>query len=127
RKAVEKFAGILKEYNCFSVSGDNYAAQTFPADFGGHGISFRPTQLQASKLYAAMEPRLNSGEIVLLDDQTMENQFLGLVWRGGKITHLLNEHDDHANAVAGALHLAAVSASDVQFYSGGEDRVEWDW
>ena len=44
-------------------------------------------------------------EVILLDVPLVEQQLLGLVWRGGKIDHPGGEHDDWANAAAGALHL----------------------
>jgi len=37
----------------------------------------------------------------------LESQFLGLVWRGGKIDHPNGEHDDYANTTAGCLYLAS--------------------
>ena len=39
--------------------------------------------------------------------RTLRVQFLGLVWRGGKIDHPNGEHDDYANGAAGALNLAS--------------------
>jgi hypothetical protein len=41
---------------------------------------------------------------VLLDVPEIEQQLLGLVWRGGKIDHQNGEHDDWANAAAGVVH-----------------------
>ena len=49
---------------------------------------------------------LNAGEIEFLDVPKLQEQLLGLVWRGSKIDHLPGEHDDFANAAAGALSLA---------------------
>jgi hypothetical protein len=46
---------------------------------------------------------LNGRRIVLLDVPQLEQQWLGLVWRGGKIDHQAGEHDDWPNAAAGAL------------------------
>ena len=51
--------------------------------------------------------------MVLLDVPLMEQQLLGLVWRGGKIDHPGGEHDDWANAVAGCVALVAQPSSDV--------------
>ena len=39
----------------------------------------------------------------MLDVPLLEQQLLGLVWRGGKIDHPNGEHDDWANAACGAL------------------------
>ncbi len=50
---------------------------------------------------------LNNGRIDLVDVPTLEQQLLGLIWRGGKITHPGGEHDDWATAVAGCLTLVS--------------------
>ena len=53
---------------------------------------------------------LNAGEVELLDHAKMQEQLLTLVWRGVKIDHLPGDHDDFANAAAGAIWLAAEAA-----------------
>jgi hypothetical protein len=107
RKAVERFVPVLKEYGITQVVGDKYAGETFLHDFLRHGISYEVCALPAHKLYEALEPSLNAHEIVLLDHPECESQFLGLVWRGGKIDHPPGgEKDDFANAATGALLLA---------------------
>ena len=90
-----------------SVVGDKYAGETFRADFQGKGISYRVSEFTKSEIYEEIEPLLNGGRIVLLDHPNLESQFLGLVWRGGKIDHPNGEHDDYANGAAGALNLAS--------------------
>lgn len=107
RRAVRKFARILKLYGLFSVTGDAYGGETFRQDFDEHGIGYAVCQPPKSALYEALEPRLNAGEIELLDVGKLQEQLLGLIWRGNKIDHQSGEHDDWANAVAGAIWLAA--------------------
>lgn len=104
--AVGRFAGILKEYGISHVVGDKYAGETFISDFAGYGIHYQVSNAPASDLYAAFEPKLNAGQVVLVDDAMVEQQLLGLVWKGTKITHPSGEHDEHANAAVGALLLA---------------------
>jgi hypothetical protein len=105
RGAVVHFCRALKEYDGVSrVSGDAYAGTTFRNDFQGHGITYEVRGRSASDLYEALEPRLNAGEVELLDHPTLIEQAICLVWRGGKITHEPNGHDDHINAVAGLVH-----------------------
>ena len=106
RAAVRKFATTLKEYGVFRVIGDRYAGETFRADFQGEGVAYEVCPLTKHQLYEALEPRLNAGEIELLDVPKLQEQLLGLVTRGGKIDHLSGEHDDVINAGAGALHFA---------------------
>lgn len=127
RKAVERFAAVLREYGVFSVTGDNYAGNTFASDFERHGIGYQVSELTTSKLYEAMEPRLNADQIVLLDEPKMESQLLGLVWRGGKIDHPGGEHDDWANSAAGAIYSAFQGAGSFEIQSfGSYVRPDWD-
>ncbi len=119
RKAVGRFATILKEYRCFSVMGDAYAALTFVSDFGSHGIGYQVSELTKSELYEAMEPKLNSGEVILLDEPQLESQLLGLVWRNSKIDHLPGEHDDFANSAGGAIYLASNGLTDFELITAG--------
>jgi hypothetical protein len=107
RKAVERFVGALKEYGLRSVTGDKYAGETFRQDFQGKGIAYHVSELTKSEIYEEIEPLLNGGRVILLDHPNLESQFLGLVWRGGKIDHPNGEHDDYANGAAGALNLAS--------------------
>lgn len=105
RRAIKKFADTLKEYGLSSVTGDAYAGETFRADFREHGITYTPAGIPKSELYEALEPLLNAGEIELLDAAELQEQLLTLVWRGTRIDHQPGDHDDHANAAAGALVL----------------------
>lgn len=106
RDAVKKFAAACKEYRISHVMGDHYAGETFRADFSEHGISYSPSPLTKHELYEALEPRINAGEVELLDVPKVQEQLLGLVTRGTKIDHLPGEHDDWINGAAGALYLA---------------------
>jgi hypothetical protein len=56
-------------------------------------------------LYDALEPKLNAGEVALLDIIELQEQLLTLVIRGGKIDHQAGDHDDWANAAALAIYL----------------------
>ena len=105
-KAVERFAATLKGYKIFAVTGDRFAGNTFQAAFESQGIGYQVSELTKSKLYEALEPKLSAGEVVFLDIPVLEQQLLGLVWRGGKIDHPIGEHDDFSNAAAGVIHLA---------------------
>jgi len=87
-QAVARFARVLTEYNCFAVTGDGYAGETFINAFEGEGIGYDVSELSKSQLYEAMEPRLNAGAVVLLDNATTESQFLGLV-AAQKLIHTL--------------------------------------
>ena len=102
-KAVERFAGVLREYRVSRVVGDRYAGLTFRAQFASEGIGYHVSDKTTSELYEALEPRLNTHHVVLLDVPTLEQQLLGLIWKGGKMTHQGGEHDDWANSAAGII------------------------
>ena len=106
RQAVGRFAGVCKQYGITRVYGDKYAGETFISDFAGYGLTYEVSLSSASQLYEAFEPVLNGHRAVLLDLPILEQQLLGLVWRGGKIDHPGGEHDDYANAAVGALLVA---------------------
>ncbi|MBM4194953.1 MAG: hypothetical protein FJ202_11315 [Gemmatimonadetes bacterium] len=101
--AVARFAQTLKSYRVSRVCGDRYAGETFRRQFEGHGIGYDVSDRTKSELYEALEPLLNGHGVSLLDVPTLEQQLLGLAWRGGRIDHANGEHDDHANAAAGAV------------------------
>jgi hypothetical protein len=61
-------------------------------------------------LYEALEPALNAGEVELLDLATLTEQLVCLVWRGARIDHEPNGHDDHSNACAGVVHIVRSGA-----------------
>jgi hypothetical protein len=130
RRAVERFATILKEYRIASVTGDRYAGETFRQDFQDKGITYRVSDKTKSELYEALEPKLNGSGVVLLDHLSLESQLLSLLWRGGKIDHPSGEHDDFANAAAGAVHSALHQYADWEEFgwAGGErSRPPLEW
>jgi hypothetical protein len=73
---------------------------THRASFQEEAIGYEVRSQSASDVYEKFEPFINGGEVELLDDPTTTEQFISLVWRGGKITHEPGSHDDHSNAVA---------------------------
>lgn len=103
-KAVERFVRVLRDYRVSRIVGDRYAGETFRSQFVAAGIGYEVSKHTTSELYEALEPRLNEpGRVVLLDVPVLEQQLLGLIWRGGKITHQSGEHDDFATAAAGVV------------------------
>lgn len=106
RAAVRKFVRVLKEYDIDEVTGDAYAGLTFRQDFEDEGIDYRLSPLPKTDLYEGIEPELNAGVVELLDLPKLQQQLSTLVVRGAKIDHKPGDHDDWANAAAGALHFA---------------------
>ncbi|MCA1467228.1 hypothetical protein I6F09_04915 [Bradyrhizobium sp. IC3195] len=106
RDAVRKFVRTLVDYKIDEVTGDNYAGLTFKSDFEIAGISYRSSDKNKTEIYEAFEPHLNGGDVELLDLPKLQEQLLTLVVRGAKIDHRPGDHDDWANAAAGAIALA---------------------
>jgi hypothetical protein len=104
--SVQQFAKVCQQYRCQTITGDRYAAQWPVRAFEKLGLTYQPAELNRSQIYSAFEPLLNSGRIALLDHPKLTQQLIGLVRMSEKIDHTSGEHDDHANAAAGALILS---------------------
>jgi len=122
RKAVARFEPVLREYGISRVTGDKYAGETFIKDFESRGIKYDVAAWTKSEIYEALEPRLNAREIALPDVPLLEQQLLGLVWRGAKIDHQPGEHDDWANAAAGVVQVLGAPARRKQGGTWGPSR-----
>jgi hypothetical protein len=107
RDAVARFVTAMREYRIGVVVGDKFAGTTFAWDFQQAGVRFRPSTKSAADLYLELEPKMTAGEVRLVDQPLLEQQLLGLVWRGHKPDHLSGEHDDWSNAMAGAVVYAS--------------------
>jgi hypothetical protein len=112
--AVREFAATLRGYHVNRVTGDRYAAEWSATAFQRHGIQYEPSELSKSEVYLSFLPLLNSAQVELLDQPRLINQLANLerrVVRGGResVDHPPgpNQHDDLANACAGALVLAS--------------------
>ena len=103
---VEEFAETLRRYGCSTVTGDRYAGEWPVARFRAHGVRYVSAALPKSALYAALLPKLNAGQLELLDEPRLVQQLASLerrTARSGKdsIDHPPRQHDDVANVVAG--------------------------
>jgi hypothetical protein len=57
------------------------------ADFGEHGVAYEVAMLPKTGIYDALEPKLNAGEVELLDITELQEQLLTLIVRSGRIDH----------------------------------------
>jgi hypothetical protein len=124
-EVTEEFAGILKAWGLRSCRGDRYAGKWPAQEFDLHGITLELPVIQEkgkdgsmvekvqakSDLYQSLLSMLNSRTVALLQQDRLRRQLLGLerrTGRGGKdvIDHGRGQHDDVANAAAGALVMA---------------------
>jgi hypothetical protein len=105
---VGEAAALLRRYRVDGVSGDRYAGEFVPELFRVHGITYEPAPHDRSGLYLELLPRINARAVVLLDTPDLLRELRGLERRRGgagrdRVDHRPGEHDDLANAAAGAL------------------------
>jgi hypothetical protein len=126
---TKEFSDLLKSYRIAKVTGDRYAGLWPTERFFTHGIAYEPSELVKSDIYGSFLPLLNSCRVDLLDHKKLANQLVSLerrTARGGKdsIDHPPAQHDDIANAVAGAAVLAigtSTYATDLLWVDGDTD------
>jgi len=126
-------AGVLKSYRVRRVTGDRYGGAWPEAEFLKHGIGYTPADRDKSALYLAFLPMVLSGQVELLDNQTLFNELRAMERRtrkGGRdlVDHPPKGHDDLANAVAGVCSLLGVSRVSysglMQYYKEEAERIE---
>ena len=105
---VGEFAETLRRYGLSTCTGDRYGGVWPESRFRAVGVKYLAAQKPKGDIYRELLPMLNSGEVELLDNETLLHQLVNLerrTARGGKdsIDHAPNAHDDVANAVAGSL------------------------
>jgi hypothetical protein len=110
-EVVEEFCAVMRGYKINRCLGDKYAMEWVVSAFSANGVLYEHTEETKSELYGSLLPMLNSGTVALLTHDRLRRQLLSLerrTGRGGRdiIDHPRNQHDDVANAVAGALVLA---------------------
>lgn len=111
---VIEFSTLLKSYRLSKVVGDRYAGEWPRESFKRHGVIYEPAEQPKSQLYIDLLPKLNSGQVELLDVPVLATQLQTLerrTARGGRdsVDHGPGGHDDVANAVAGAVVIAATA------------------
>ena len=109
---VEEFARLLRSYRVTTVFGDRYSGEWCREQFRRHSVNYEPAGKSKSDLYLDFLPLINSRGVDLLDNDRMLHQLVSLerrTARGGRdsIDHGRGGHDDVANAVAGAVVIAA--------------------
>ncbi len=121
---AEEFAGVLRDYGIRTVHGDRYGGEWPREQFALHGVTYEPSELNKSEIYAAFLPMLNSRTVGLLTNDRLQRQLVGLerrTVRGGResIDHPRGGRDDLANSVAGALVLvqSGTAAQNPNFFT----------
>lgn len=132
---VREYAQLAHEYGCVKIVGDNFAQEWVAAAFADVGARYERCPLTKSSLYLESLPLFNRGAIFIPDHSTLLKELRGLerrTHRSGKDTvdHGARGSDDYANALAGALYLAALETRKPKMRQGaidfaGSGKVTW--
>jgi hypothetical protein len=114
-RVTRDFAALAKEYGIGTVFGDRYGHEWVSSSWGECGIAYQRTELSKSAIYLEVVPLFARAALRLPDHAKLLRELHLLerrTRRGGKdvVDHPRGEHDDHAAAACGALHLAATLA-----------------
>jgi hypothetical protein len=109
--AVE-YARVAREYGCRSITGDAYAKGWVSGAFLAAGLEYRRSARVRSDLYLDGLPMFLRGLVSIPDHHELVRELRLLerrAARSGKdaVDHGVGGHDDHANALFGALAVAA--------------------
>jgi hypothetical protein len=124
--AVREISAIAKRYSVTTVVGDRYARGWVREAFKRNGITYQDATvagkggesvyLDKSAAYLEAEPLFAQGLVEILDNLVLERELKNLERRpqpGGKdrVDHPRGQYDDHANALALAVAVAASQAA----------------
>jgi hypothetical protein len=133
--AVEELCGELARYRVQTVSGDKYAGEWPAEQFAKRDVSYKPSAMDASKLYRELLPRLNTKAIGLLDEKRSLGQLASLERRTGRagrdiVDHPRGAHDDLSNVIAGVSQLlesehTTMGGIRVGYYPIGGGVITW--
>lgn len=109
---IAEVADLMKASGESDAEGDRYAPGFVLEQARAHGITYRFSEWDRSRLYLELLPLVNAGQVRLLDVPELLRELRGLERRRGasgrdRIDHPSGQHDDVANACAGALVLAS--------------------
>jgi hypothetical protein len=111
-QVISEMSVNLKTYGVTRCKGDRYSAQFAVASFAACGIKYEHSEMNRSELYLEALPKITSGEVELLDDERLLDQFANLERRtrsGGRdiVDHPSGGADDLCNACSGAIAFAS--------------------
>jgi hypothetical protein len=117
---VAEFSTLFKTYGIRKITGDKYALNWPVEQFRKHDIVYEQSAAPKSDLYVSILPSINSRMVSLLDHPRLINQLVDLerrTSRSGKdsVDHPARQHDDLANAVAGALVASAARKQGLRY------------
>jgi hypothetical protein len=112
---VHDLAEILRQYSIYEVTGDRYAANWVSEGFAREGIRYVTSERNRSEIYLDALPIFTAGRARLPEHHRAEHQLISLERRTSRsgrdaVNHPPGGADDLANAICGALTLAATTA-----------------
>jgi hypothetical protein len=118
---TEEFALLARQYNCYSVVGDNFSAEWCQSAWRKFGVSYNRSELSKSAIYLECLPLFTRGIVRLPNHPRLLRELRLLerhTHRSGKdsVDHGRNGHDDYANAACGVLHALSSTAFDMETY-----------
>ncbi len=110
--AVLEYSALAKQYGCRTVTGDNYAKEWVAGAYRSAGCEYHRSRLVRSDLYLEGQVQFTRGLVSIPNNATPLRELRLLerrTARSGKdsVDHGVGGSDDHANALFGALWLAA--------------------
>jgi hypothetical protein len=110
--AVVEFVELAKCYRCTTIAGDNYAAEWVAGAYREAGVEYMRSPLVRSELYLAGLPLFTRGVVQIANQAPLLRELRLLERRTARSGRDVVDHgagcsDDFANALFGALYLAA--------------------
>ena len=129
-QVVRDFCDLMKQYRITKVTGDRYAGEWAREPFRKLGVAYELSDKPKSDIYRDLLPKLNSGQLELLDLPRLAKQLCDLerrTARGGRdsIDHPPGGHDDIVNAAAGALLAVVTTRGPMVITSEILERARW--
>jgi hypothetical protein len=117
QSVTHEYAELCREYGVRSVVGDSYGAGWVSGAWQQCGLTYKRSELPKSQVYLEAIPLFARGLVRLPDHARLLRELRLLerhTHRSGKDTvdHPRGGHDDHANAVCGALWLLSARNTD---------------
>jgi hypothetical protein len=114
--AVLEYTALVKQHRCATIWGDNYAKEWVAGAYRAAGLVYRQSPLVRSDLYLEGQVLFTRGLVSIPPNTTLLRELRLLerrTARSGKdsVNHGVGGHDDYANALFGAMHVAVKAAA----------------
>jgi hypothetical protein len=126
---IAEFARVFKQYRVSVIEGDRWAEGWARDALQRNSLNFSAANRTKAEIYLDALPLLNSGRVLLLDNDRLIQQIASLERRpraGGRdeVDHPKGGHDDVANSALGALVLLISSPANQWLSWATKEREE---